>query len=159
MKHFFVALLSMLSLTAMAQSESKEIDGLGGGCLPHEYESWVFDPFNFRFRRPKLDCEKGFGMCCKPACFYTECRPRDIRDFYKSEEFQNEGKVVGYVKDRKLFLHFPKSFSELDEYRNDDLSIFFIDEDIDLGKRGIIKSGEYKTIQDEFGISVEIDIN
>ena len=105
---------------------------------------------SIKFKRPKYDCARGFGLCIK-AHWDVQMVDFSTTDCEFSIQFgDNEPRVekdevlAGIaISKSKLRLALPKQILEMEEYRNEDLSFLPIDEKIVL----YVNKKPYKTIR------------
>jgi hypothetical protein len=158
LKIVFALILATTVFAGKAQ-EQKGIPEVG--CPPgqHPIISFVIDVLNFH--RPKYNCERGFFICVRTH-FEIDCTP----DRSIFQPFFKDGKVQGYgvLLDGKMELHLPAALADLDEYAEDDMSVFSVEKDwVDIyfqeKKVGTMKEGDYEVtrVGEELVITVDLE--
>lgn len=104
---------------------------------------------SIKFKRPKFDCQRGFGVCIKShwdflvVDFTTDDCEFSLQ-FGGDEPRVEKGEVIAGVaiSKSKLRLALPKEILEMEDYSNEDLSVLPVDEKIIV----YVNKKPYKTI-------------
>ena len=132
-----------------------------GQCVTEA--SFVFDQFNFH--KPRTNCTSGFGLCVRGHIEY-ECGYSDCIGVQKVKTGIENDKVIGWftISENKLEMHLPAQLQNTGEFSTQDLSVFYIDDDMIEVKRsgniliGKLKGGQYPVVLNNSELIILIDI-
>ena len=132
-----------------------------GQCVTQA--SYVFDQVNFH--KPRTNCTSGFGLCIRGHVEY-ECGYGDCIGVQVFRTRIENDKVYGWfnISGNKFELHVPLQLQNSDDFRNQDLSIFYIDDDMieiirsDNTSIGKLKGGQYPVVLNNNDLVIIIDI-
>ena len=97
----------------------------------------VIDVEKFNLRKPRTECNRGFGLCFRFDKVYITCSPCEGGRQMKA--VQNNDRVTGYLKADcgNLILHLPASLASDEMFAGESLKEFEIEDDaipLDDGK-------------------------
>lgn len=120
-----------------------------------------------KLKRPKKNCERGFGLCVKDAyacilCNFDGTAPDCVK--CESRVAQGEIEVTGMIDRETNFvtLNFPESIKNAPELTGEDLSVFYVDEAVrlfdksDNSLKATLKTGVYPVTEEGGSLKVVI---
>jgi hypothetical protein len=171
MKKVFFSVLFIICIVNISISQTTKVKPKcpPGYCIINP--AYVIDVFNFH--KPRTSCSSRFGLCIEGHWTY-DCVPVgtpgathcNLGNEERSRLRVENGKVyVAFIiVDDVLELYIPKSLAQTEQFKNEDLTKFYIDDNTiqvknpDGTSAGYLKAGEYTTTMDNLVITVRIPI-
>lgn len=138
-------------ITSRSSSTSKMLPGCPEGT--HAVLAYDFD--EFRFHRPKYDCERGFWFCTvNGSGWYIDCVPN------KPVAYIRNGTAFVWVEEldnNQVEFHFPLDLKNDPNYSREDLATFNVDDEYILYEGITLIPGDYAVKETATELVVVVD--
>lgn len=119
----------------------------------HAVLTYEFD--EFRFHRPRRDCESGFWFCTVGGHWEVNCVP--------NSPFASINGTTAYVwaqelENGQIEIHFPLALKDTEGYSAEDLATFNVDEEYEIYEGITLKIGDYSVEETEIDLVVVVDV-
>lgn len=161
MKRILIAALTnIICVFSFAQTE--KVPENVPDCPEGTHPVIIYEFDEFRFHRPKWNCQSGFWFCTVGAKWTVQCVPNASSFPYKPVISGKHATVIAELAEKNIRFHFPAALLSTEGYTKKDLSVFNVDEalEIDFGSKKIkLITGDYavKLVKEELIIDVNYE--
>lgn len=158
-KILIAALTNIICVFSFAQTE--KVPEKVPDCPPGTHPVIIYEFDEFRFHRPKWNCQSGFWFCTVGGKVTVQCVP--VSSFpYKSVINGKHTTVIAELTDKNIQFHFPAALLSVEGYTKKDLSVLNVDEalEINFGSKKLkLITGDYAVniVKDELIIDVNYE--
>ncbi|MAX69807.1 MAG: hypothetical protein CMC76_01725 [Flavobacteriaceae bacterium] len=139
------------------------------GCPENTTASIHYEFDEFRFKRPKFNCNSGFWFCTTNGGWVIECHDNfsgavvEVISLSKVDTTSRKTTVAGIINysNSTVDFYFPKELAYLEGNKLSDFNVFNVDNDtnINIIDGVTLIPGNYNTLIDDTEIIVSVDFD
>jgi hypothetical protein len=141
--------------TKAQSSGNATAKALPDDCPPGQHPALTYDFDEFRFHRPKYDCESGFWFCTKGGSGWQIKCVDNLPFSYISGTTAHLW--ARQLDNGQMEMHFPLALRETEGYTAEDLATFNVDEEWEIYPGVTLKPGDYPVKEVEKELVVVVD--